>query len=671
MSRHLLTIKHLPYIDGLRAVAILPVLIFHAFPERLSWGFVGVDIFFVISGFLITSLLVRAQNTGSFSVTDFYARRIRRLFPALALVMAATFALGWVVLQPSDYARLGTEMAAGAAFAENLLLLQQAGYFDTATVGKPLMHLWSLAVEEQFYLLFPLLLWGAWRLKMNLRMVVGAVFLLSLGLSIFTSDTTLRFFAPQYRFWELMVGALLALPGETGRPGLVVWAGLSLLAAEMFLSGQDATAASHAEFLIPVAVACATWVIVLGRSAWVNRVLLSNQHLGFVGRISYPLYLWHWPLLSIAHITGGGIPSNGWRAGLLGASFVLAALTYWLVERRGTVPVLVAAMAMIGVAGWVSHRNGGFPERVGSLSGQTVQLKNLLAGVPRFSDLDSEILPASFRGATNRCAYIQSGGTDDSGLVRLGKASGKRIMFVGDSHTRHYIPAIFEALRRHPDLNLEVLVCAHPGHREWENGEIASDRPIRAVVLSHFWALGLNTNAESAKDRMVVRVATASDHVGHALTDMDAAAFDRLEAWSRQLRTAGTSVWFILDNPTGHENDPRSMLLGRGIFRPVWDARLRLTTLTRDQVETRREPWRSRILQIAGRIGAQVIDPLDTLCARGACPAFSADDKPLYQDYDHLSLNGSLYHVPYIEDLLVRVAAEDLSEAVGAPLPTR
>jgi len=143
------------YIDGLRAIAILPVVAFHAFPRYAPGGFIGVDIFFVISGYLISSIIFRSLLSNNFRFSEFYARRVRRIFPALIVVLATCYALGWFVLLPDEFKMLGKHIAAGAGFVKNIIWQREAGYFDFASEMKPLLHLWSLAVEEQFYLVFP------------------------------------------------------------------------------------------------------------------------------------------------------------------------------------------------------------------------------------------------------------------------------------------------------------------------------------------------------------------------------------------------------------------------------------------------------------------------------------------------------------------------------------
>lgn len=183
-------------IDGLRALAVLSVVAFHAFPGWVSGGFVGVDIFFVISGFLISTIIYTSLELGSFSFVDFYSRRIRRIFPALILVLYSCYVFGWFVLLSDEYMQLGKHIAAGAGFVSNFVLWNESGYFDTAAETKPLLHLWSLGIEEQFYIVWPLILWAAWQRRFNLLtisiLVAGISF--TLNLLDYRTDGVANFF---------------------------------------------------------------------------------------------------------------------------------------------------------------------------------------------------------------------------------------------------------------------------------------------------------------------------------------------------------------------------------------------------------------------------------------------------------------------------------------------
>jgi Acyltransferase family len=206
--------QEIPYradIDGLRAIAVLAVIGFHANPAAVPGGFVGVDIFFVVSGFLITSLILTKLRDGSFSFMEFYARRIRRLFPALVVVLLATWSLGWFILPPTEYAALGRHTLAGAAFAANILSYSEVGYFDVPAAAKPLLHLWSLGVEEQFYIVFPALLLLLWRYRaIGLSLALIGIVSFALNIALVRHHPAFTFYLPLTRFWDFMAGGLLA-----------------------------------------------------------------------------------------------------------------------------------------------------------------------------------------------------------------------------------------------------------------------------------------------------------------------------------------------------------------------------------------------------------------------------------------------------------------------------
>src|SRR6476660_5937535 len=217
------TDNYRPDIDGLRAFAVLSVVLYHAFPKEVRGGYVGVDIFFVISGFLISSILFTEITEHRFSLTRFYGRRIRRIFPALAVCLAAVLAYGFVVLMPSELAQLGKQVFFGASFLSNFALWSESGYFDDTATSKPLLHLWSLGIEEQFYILWPPLLWIAFKLKAAIgRLIVGLLMIsFAVNIALSLTDTSSDFYLPVSRFWELLAGAALAW-----RPDINLKAGL-------------------------------------------------------------------------------------------------------------------------------------------------------------------------------------------------------------------------------------------------------------------------------------------------------------------------------------------------------------------------------------------------------------------------------------------------------------
>lgn len=372
-------------IDGLRAVAVLPVLLYHAFPTAVPGGFYGVDIFFVISGYLITGIIHKQMLSGRFSVADFYARRIRRIFPALITVVLVTFLIAWFILPPRELKSLGTNIAGGAIFIQNFILLGQVGYFDLAADKKPLLHLWSLAIEEQYYIVWPLLLMliGSWRRRsLAITLALAAASFIAC-LIVQPRAPDYAFYLPVTRAWELLVGSGLALwvngrsaearplpliDGPLGRE-LIALAAMLAIGIAFWRFGRLTPHPGFAT-LLPVLGAAA---LIATSGTLVHRHVLSSTPAVFVGLISYPLYLWHYPLMAYAriHFVDGVSPLVMWS--IVIASMVLAWLTYQFIERpirfgRRLVPLkvgaLVCGMAALGVVGLFVDRTNGYPSRI-------------------------------------------------------------------------------------------------------------------------------------------------------------------------------------------------------------------------------------------------------------------------------------------------------------------
>lgn len=613
-----------PDVDGLRALAVLAVLAFHAFPSAVPGGFAGVDVFFVISGFLISGILLDELAQERFSLGGFYWRRVRRIFPALLLVLTATLALGWRVLLPDEYALLGKHVAAGAAFVSNLALWREAGYFDAAADLKPLLHLWSLGIEEQYYLLWPLLLYAFSRSRRALLGMIVAVGAASfvLNVALVGAHPTSAFYLPVTRFWELLGGSLLAYLGRNGKrfgagSNAVSLAGLALLVAGLaLLDGSRAFPGWWA--LLPVGGTML--VIAAGPTAWLNRRIFSLRPVVYVGLISYPLYLWHWPLLSYARIIHGGEAPWTLRLGLLALAVLLSVLTYELVEKpirharlgllaRRTVPALAAAMALL-FAGGVAARQ-------------------------------AMLLPSS--AADPQIAEIARAARDWDGTrnaVIVGD-SPRAVLFFGDSHMEHYLPRIREVLREHRAPLRTVIVKTEGGCAPVPGIE------RRGQHCNDFVEEGLRLARSANVDTVVI----AASWVGfvsrgdyHPAGDPDAPALDllapssawvfrRFEAALARLVAEGKRVVLVLSSPRGSAFSPKSVLerdwtTVRVSHPYVAVPVARLHQLTR--------PIDERLQRIAERAGATVLDPTQWLCDDGYCPAADAHGRPLYMDDSHI-----------------------------------
>ena len=328
--------KYRPEIDGLRAIAVIPVILFHAGISGFSGGFIGVDIFFVISGYLITSILIDDIEKGQFSLIGFYERRARRILPALFLVMLACIPFAWMWMLPSSLKDFSQSIIATNLFSSNILFWRESGYFDSIAEKKPLLHTWSLAVEEQYYIIFPLFLFFAWRRsEKHVFRITVAFALCSFLLSEWgwRNYTTANFFLSPTRAWELLAGSITAY--HVRRCGIQSNNALSCLGLLGIFLGvilfSDSTPIPSVFALLPV-VSVVLLVIYTDSKTWVGR-LLSTQILVGVGLISYSAYLWHQPLFAFARIRSVEHPSGVVMLALSLLAIALAWLGWKYVEK--------------------------------------------------------------------------------------------------------------------------------------------------------------------------------------------------------------------------------------------------------------------------------------------------------------------------------------------------
>jgi len=612
-----------PDIDGLRAIAVVAVLGFHAFPEVFPGGFTGVDIFFVISGFLISGIILGELQAGHFTFGRFYARRIRRIFPALALVLTATLILGWWALSPYEFAQLGGHVAAGAGFVSNLLLFHESGYFDTNSALKPLLHLWSLGVEEQYYLVWPLLLFFLRKHMERIFWLILGVAAASFVLNILLvhRQPSADFYLPATRFWELMIGSIAAYRElHVARPmnlprNLTSVAGLLFLGLA-FVLVRDGHGFPGWWALLPTFGALL--LIQAGPEAWINRNLLANRVVVYIGLISYPLYLWHWPLLTYARIFYGGAPPLGVRVGALALGVLLAWATYEFVEKRvrrlGRGPTAVRTAGFAGVA-------VGVLAVVGLLAvGNIVQSRS--NSIPYLAEISA--------------AYADWHVRDQETIA--GNAQGT-VLFFGDSHMQQFWPRL-ESLTSQEAPHHTVLFrtrggCAPiPGIERTGYGcarfvdqtlKLAHQPDVQTVVISASW-VGFTDRTDYYK---------AGDEDGEPLkmlTPQTQWVMDGFEAAVAGLVAAGKSVVIVLSSPYGKQFDPREMAQRDG-----WGFRVHLPgPVSRQAVDSESAFVDDRLKEIAERTHASVLDPRDTICSPTECPTLDSRGKPLLKDDSHL-----------------------------------
>jgi peptidoglycan/LPS O-acetylase OafA/YrhL len=674
-NSHLAHPQYRADIDGLRALAVLSVVFFHAFPDSIAGGFIGVDVFFVISGFLISTIIFKSLESETFTFLEFYARRIRRIYPALLIVLLSTYVICWFTLLADEYKQLGKHIAGGAGFMSNFVLWSEAGYFDNSTETKPLLHLWSLGVEEQFYILWPFLLWLAWRKKFNFFAVSVVLALISFALNLIgvQSDLVGTFYFPQTRFWELLSGSILAwlvlyknkyseksLLGFSGFWNSVANHATSLGYVKLFsnimsIIGMALLIYGFCEIdknlkfpglwaIIPVLGSIL--IIAAGDQAWLNRVVLSNRIVVWFGLISFPLYLWHWPLISLARIMNGGPPSRSILRLIIVISIFLAWLTYIVIEKKvrntkcvnGTTSVLLLVMFTVGALGYGTYLKDGFGTRINNGDEYNQKLLNKLAvawvnrSYPR---------PDNF--------WVDK----QYGYDRVGHSDNNKILFLGDSHTYQYwntVGAIYQN-NKNLDASVSTLFDSEGSHfPPLLDNQLIEDQSIKAVVFSYYWAFRYGSDRVNQPRRC------CGDGVGGSVgvSTIPISDSEKMDEYDRQLinliqkvKAAGKKVWIVLDNPFGEELDPHFMFQRswRGVkFKPQ-------PLLSLQDASWRREPVKSRLMKIANMYGVNVIDPMINLCSAEYCSIYTVEGEFLYKDYDHLSLFASMHSVRYLDDL--------------------
>ncbi|SMP00149.1 Peptidoglycan/LPS O-acetylase OafA/YrhL, contains acyltransferase and SGNH-hydrolase domains [Thalassovita litoralis] len=385
-----------PDIDGLRTLAIMPVILFHAGASWLPGGFVGVDIFFVISGYLISSLILREIQAGEFSFLRFYERRLRRIIPALLGVLFVTVAAFQFIALP-DQAQSAAESGIAALLSlSNFWFWRESGYFAPAAELFPLLHTWSLAVEEQFYLIFPIVLIVFWKLRLRIGMVLvlGALATFAIGLWLSFNKPSVAYYLLPARAWELLVGAVIASgvfpPVKT--PALreaLSATGLGMILLSIFTIRSDMIFPGWVALLPCLGAAV---VIHTGGQSWVANRILAARPMVFVGLLSYSLYLWHWPILALLRVRSGSIHLDPTPAiGAVILTFLFAWLSWRYVEspfrnrktmtsKRMAAYLGGASVAVLGLAG-LSIMMSGFPQRLAAPSRSPAPQVGKVAGI--------------------------------------------------------------------------------------------------------------------------------------------------------------------------------------------------------------------------------------------------------------------------------------------------
>ena len=666
---------------------MIAVVAFHSFPNLLPGGFVGVDVFFVISGYLISLQLFGALDQRNFQLLAFYGRRIRRIFPALALVMLACMIFGWFALFAHEYAQLGKHVAGGAGFIANFVLLDEVGYFNDPSKAKPLLHLWSLGVEEQFYAVWPLMVWLMWfcpkRRWVWIAMTAMAGVSFAQNIVSTTLSPTEAFYLPYMRFWEFLAGALLAMaetspkapasavnvaeslsrqiPSE--RPNILrvvthpharsaVGAGLIVLACTALSDTMH-----FPGWLALLPVIGAALIISAGTRGWFNRTVLAHPLMVWIGLISFPLYLWHWPLLSFAHVTESGDTGTGLRIVAVLLSGVLAWATYQLVERpmRGgggrsmKTVALIASMTVVGYWGLYTFdhlgRNGRdagemesrlkklvIPHNSGESDGscqRLLQHAKIKGEVCQAASARPEILVMGDSHAIALNSAVQAGKTDFSTLLIAGHGCLPFEKFLSresrepiHKNCLNIVADALDAAARHESIHTIVLATRGP-----------------------YYFTGTGFGKEGPTSMRIY----LPDGVRLAASQTQA-FLDGYSDIVRSLLATGKKVVFLIDVPELGIH-PRQCLAVRPL--KINSKPAPSCVLPKEVVLKRQTKYRELVAEIQRRNPSLYIyDSLGAFCDQSQCFGVTGG-QILYWDADHVSLAGSSMLLRHMRDVVL------------------
>jgi peptidoglycan/LPS O-acetylase OafA/YrhL len=659
--------KYRPDIDGLRAVAVLSVVAFHAFPGNrtltfrstefvispFGGGFVGVDIFFVISGFLISTIILQNLQRDTFSIIDFYRRRVRRIFPALGIVLLSCLITGWLFLFADEFRRLGKDVAAGAGFVSNIALWGENGYFDNIGNTKPLQHLWSLGIEEQYYLVWPLFLWTLYKTKAKATGFILAACLVSFALNAyFTRVNSIEaFYAPYTRFWELFVGSILAywslesfenrltVTSRAGREMLAIAGSVLIGAALLFINKTQ----PFPGFLALLPTLGTALVISAGPDTSINRNLLSRKVVVWFGLISYPLYLWHWPVLTFLRIFQGTRTeiSNEKRAIAIVISILLAWLTYHLIEKplrygpnaSGKAITLLGVVLLLGVFGFEVFLHNGYVARI-----HFVPPQGSILFRPYPHPLHNLNCATVYPVLENRWSCL------------LSKPVGADVAIIGDSHAHQYYQSLAKSLSTRSVLNFSgclpfaaVPLLDHDCVIDQTDALkfLTAHPEIRTVYIAGYFSYRAAGDFQFGNIEGLRRAARLTDDEKRSFIDNGTFILQALLA-------AEKDVVVIRDIPDLMYR-PVSCLQ----FKSARVAFVRSSTsdfektadgdcsLNREAYERRIAPYDSALSQLLGQFPmVRVFDPRPILCDLAHCWIIRGG-VPLYWDSDHLTLEGT------------------------------
>lgn len=659
-----------PDIDGLRAVAVVSVVLFHAGLTQFGGGYVGVDVFFVISGFLITGIVLRDLTGDRFSLQDFYVRRVLRILPVLAVVVAASLVVGFFLLAPDQYADLGEAIRASASISVNHYFenLQNDYWAQNAVAENPLLHFWSLAVEEQFYIIMPITMLIVFRLAMfsgskeSKRAATAILFFLAIaaGASLVTSqwmvgtDPAASFYFLVSRAWQLLIGGLFAVwiylggaaPAASRRDRwlreLAALLGIAFIAAAVFLFSKQTPFPGFAALLPSIGALLLIYAATNcspGKTPVISR-FLSIRPLVFIGLISYSLYLWHWPVMVFLRSLGWyawGMPEVPLALQLLLIA-VLSAVSWRYVEqpfrhgfRRFRRPALFVSAALMLVGGWI------LGSRVIEVAHEGSPFAQVLPPLVELLVADMRVAPgARCEGSADEVVIRRNGGGCVVGNENTGPA---KVAIIGDSHARMYTEAVEKWARREGVSALVLarsscipLVGLHP-----------PTRPECALLTE----ATLDYVSRSRFDTVVL----AGYWIDMARVIGEEELAERLLNSVRRLRAAGSAVIVLRDVPE-LEDDAAPQ---RASLESLRNGGAPVAGPSRQEHDATQLPVELAMSRIARLSGVRVIDPAGILCHEQGC-LVARHGRSLYRDRHHLTDAAAVEFVTLFETLSVTAA---------------
>lgn len=650
------SLSYRPDVDGLRAVAVLSVVFCHA-GFSFTGGYIGVDVFFVISGFLIAGLIRKELEKGTFTLANFWERRVRRIMPALLVVTIVTMIAGWFILMPEAYASLGKSVVGLALLGSNVQFWRDTNYFDTAAEEKPMLHTWSLSVEEQFYLFVPVFLLLLARKSQLHRalLILTAAAVLSFGLSVYGAHRypTATFYLLPTRAWELFMGALLAFFPDRWFKVSLRWKeiaavlGMALILIPCFAYDHETRFPGLTALPPVLGAALLIWSGTLAERLPALGRFLAWRPVVFIGLISYSLYLWHWPLFSFSRYQSIKALPDVDKVGLIIASLILAVISWRFVETpfrtRKLLPArprlfAMAAVAFLGVFGGAALLvySKGFVTRI------TAETK-VFAETGKFDP-----------------GYVRELEVGDipHNLVRLGEtnaaAAAAHILVWGDSHAMAILPAIDSLCR---EAGMTAVAATH-----------AATPPVVDYVSRNQWGLqersipfnkAVLDYVQAAKIKAVLLVSYWDMHC--EVPEFQAA----LKKTVAELRSAGAAVYLMKDLPHYEFDIHKSVV--RYSYKGLDMSSLGMTTAEYRALDK----FPVALLRELQDLGVHILEPIPILKARSKSEKFLPYDSEgcFYYDSNHLSTYGSLALKPLFEPIFRTVMAADGAIPAAEPSP--